>query len=96
MIIFQGWASCIRVPDARAQRSTSWTALPIRAARSKAPSATDSGTVGESERVLGRWLASRAAGGNVVVATKVGAHTLEPGDPSQAGDGRPAAAATRA
>jgi aryl-alcohol dehydrogenase-like predicted oxidoreductase len=37
---------------------------------------------GESERVLGRWLASRRAGDNVVVATKVGARTLEPGDPS--------------
>jgi aryl-alcohol dehydrogenase-like predicted oxidoreductase len=40
------------------------------------------GEAGESERVLGRWLASRAAGDNMVVATKVGARTLKPGDPS--------------
>jgi aryl-alcohol dehydrogenase-like predicted oxidoreductase len=40
------------------------------------------GDAGESERVLGRWLASRPAGDNVVVATKVGARTLKPGDPS--------------
>jgi aryl-alcohol dehydrogenase-like predicted oxidoreductase len=41
------------------------------------------GEAGESERVLGRWLASRTAGDNVVVATKVGARTLKPGDPSR-------------
>jgi aryl-alcohol dehydrogenase-like predicted oxidoreductase len=41
------------------------------------------GEAGESERVLGRWLASRPAGDNMVVATKVGARTLKPGDPSQ-------------
>jgi len=40
------------------------------------------GDAGESERVLGRWLASRPEGDNVVVATKVGARTLKPGDPS--------------
>lgn len=41
------------------------------------------GEAGESERVLGRWMASRAAGDSVVVATKVGARTLKPGDPSR-------------
>jgi aryl-alcohol dehydrogenase-like predicted oxidoreductase len=41
------------------------------------------GEAGESERVLGRWLASRTAADNVVVATKVGARTLKPGDPSR-------------
>ena len=41
------------------------------------------GEAGESERVLGRWLASRAKGDSVVVATKVGARTLKPGDPSR-------------
>jgi aryl-alcohol dehydrogenase-like predicted oxidoreductase len=39
------------------------------------------GESGESERVLGRWLASRGAD-QMVVATKVGARTLRPGDPS--------------
>jgi len=40
------------------------------------------GDAGESERVLGRWLRSRKAADQVVVATKVGARTLTPGDPS--------------
>ncbi len=40
------------------------------------------GDAGESERVLGRWIASRKAADKVVVATKVGARTLKPGDPS--------------
>jgi aryl-alcohol dehydrogenase-like predicted oxidoreductase len=41
------------------------------------------GAAGESERVLGRWMRSRRATGKVVVATKVGARTLKPGDPSR-------------
>jgi aryl-alcohol dehydrogenase-like predicted oxidoreductase len=41
------------------------------------------GETGESERVLGRWLASRTAGDDVVVATKVGARTRKTGDPSR-------------
>jgi aryl-alcohol dehydrogenase-like predicted oxidoreductase len=40
------------------------------------------GEAGESERVLGRWIKSRGAADRVVVATKVGARTLKPGDPS--------------
>jgi aryl-alcohol dehydrogenase-like predicted oxidoreductase len=42
------------------------------------------GEAGESERVLGRWIRSRGAADRVVVATKVGARTLKPGDPSMA------------
>ena len=40
------------------------------------------GDAGESERVIGRWRRSRGVGDEVVVATKVGARTLLPGDPS--------------
>jgi aryl-alcohol dehydrogenase-like predicted oxidoreductase len=40
------------------------------------------GDAGESERVLGRWRRSRSLTDEVVVATKVGARTLVPGDPS--------------
>lgn len=40
------------------------------------------GDAGESERVLGRWMRSRKVADRVVVATKVGARTLKPGDPS--------------
>jgi aryl-alcohol dehydrogenase-like predicted oxidoreductase len=40
------------------------------------------GDAGESERVLGRWRRSRGVGSEVVIATKVGARTLLPGDPS--------------
>jgi aryl-alcohol dehydrogenase-like predicted oxidoreductase len=39
------------------------------------------GDAGESERVIGRWRRSRGVGDEVVVATKVGARTLRPGDP---------------
>lgn len=39
------------------------------------------GDAGESERVIGRWLRSRQAAGQMVVATKVGARTTVPGDP---------------
>lgn len=39
------------------------------------------GEAGESERVLGRWLRARSDD-RTVVATKVGARTLKPGDPS--------------
>jgi len=39
------------------------------------------GDAGESERVIGRWLRSRRAAGQMVVATKVGARTTVPGDP---------------
>jgi len=39
------------------------------------------GDAGESERVIGRWLRSRRAVGEMVVATKVGARTTVPGDP---------------
>jgi aryl-alcohol dehydrogenase-like predicted oxidoreductase len=42
------------------------------------------GDAGESERVIGRWRRSRGLGDEVVVATKVGARTLRPGDPSPA------------
>jgi aryl-alcohol dehydrogenase-like predicted oxidoreductase len=35
----------------------------------------------ESERVIGRWLRSRGKAGQMVIATKVGARTLVPGDP---------------
>lgn len=41
------------------------------------------GEAGESERVIGRWLRSRGMAGRTVVATKVGARTLVPGDPSR-------------
>lgn len=40
------------------------------------------GEAGESERVLGRWMRSRGTVDTMVVATKVGARTLRPGDPS--------------
>ena len=40
------------------------------------------GDAGESERVLGRWMRSRGVTEQMVVATKVGARTLRPGDPS--------------
>jgi aryl-alcohol dehydrogenase-like predicted oxidoreductase len=40
------------------------------------------GEAGESERVLGRWMRSRGTTDDMVVATKVGARTLRPGDPS--------------
>jgi len=40
------------------------------------------GEAGESERVIGRWRRSRGVTDQVVVATKVGARTLVPGDPS--------------
>src|SRR5437660_2501820 len=40
------------------------------------------GEAGESERVLGRWMRSRGVSEQTVVATKVGARTLRPGDPS--------------
>ena len=42
------------------------------------------GDAGESERVIGRWRRSRGVGDEVVLATKVGARTLRPGDPSPA------------
>ena len=42
------------------------------------------GDAGESERVIGRWRRSRGVTDQVVVATKVGARTLVPGDPSPA------------
>ena len=40
------------------------------------------GEAGESERVLGRWMRSRGVTDRMVVATKVGARTVRPGDPS--------------
>jgi aryl-alcohol dehydrogenase-like predicted oxidoreductase len=40
------------------------------------------GEAGESERVIGRWMRSRANSDRMVVATKCGARTLRPGDPS--------------
>jgi aryl-alcohol dehydrogenase-like predicted oxidoreductase len=40
------------------------------------------GEAGESERVIGRWRRSRGITDQVVIATKVGARTLVPGDPS--------------
>jgi aryl-alcohol dehydrogenase-like predicted oxidoreductase len=40
------------------------------------------GDAGESERVIGRWRRSRGVTDEVVMATKVGARTLLPGDPS--------------
>lgn len=40
------------------------------------------GEAGESERVLGRWMRSRGVTDRMTVATKVGARTLSPGDPS--------------
>src|SRR2546423_390228 len=40
------------------------------------------GDAGESERVLGRWMRSRKVADRMVVATKVGARPLRPGDPS--------------
>jgi aryl-alcohol dehydrogenase-like predicted oxidoreductase len=42
------------------------------------------GDAGESERVIGRWRRSRGVGDELVLATKVGARTLLPGDPSPA------------
>jgi aryl-alcohol dehydrogenase-like predicted oxidoreductase len=42
------------------------------------------GDAGESERVIGRWRRSRGITDQVVIATKVGARTLVPGDPSPA------------
>lgn len=39
------------------------------------------GDAGESERVIGRWLKSRKAHGDMVLASKVGARTTVPGDP---------------
>ena len=42
------------------------------------------GDAGESERVIGRWRRSRGVTDELVVATKVGARTLLPGDPSPA------------
>jgi aryl-alcohol dehydrogenase-like predicted oxidoreductase len=42
------------------------------------------GDAGESERVIGRWRRSRRITDQVVIATKVGARTLVPGDPSPA------------
>jgi aryl-alcohol dehydrogenase-like predicted oxidoreductase len=39
------------------------------------------GEAGESERVIGRWRRSRGVTDQVVIATKVGARTLVPGDP---------------
>jgi aryl-alcohol dehydrogenase-like predicted oxidoreductase len=42
------------------------------------------GDAGESERVIGRWRRSRGITDEVVIATKVGARTLVPGDPSPA------------
>lgn len=42
------------------------------------------GDAGESERVIGRWRRARGVTDQVVVATKVGARTLVPGDPSPA------------
>ncbi len=39
------------------------------------------GDAGESERTLGKWMASRGVTDRMVVATKVGARTLVPGDP---------------
>jgi aryl-alcohol dehydrogenase-like predicted oxidoreductase len=42
------------------------------------------GDAGESERVIGRWRRSRGMTDQVVVAMKVGARTLIPGDPSPA------------
>ncbi len=40
------------------------------------------GDAGESERVIGRWLKARGLTDTMVVATKVGARTLKPGDPN--------------
>jgi aryl-alcohol dehydrogenase-like predicted oxidoreductase len=42
------------------------------------------GEAGESERVIGRWRRSRGVTDQVVIATKVGARTLVPGDPGPA------------
>ena len=39
------------------------------------------GDAGESERVIGRWRRSRGVTDELVIATKVGARTLVPGDP---------------
>lgn len=41
------------------------------------------GDAGESERALGKWMASRGVVDRMVVATKVGARTLVPGNPAQ-------------
>lgn len=40
------------------------------------------GEAGTSERVIGRWMRSRGVADRMVVATKVGARTLRPGDPA--------------
>lgn len=40
------------------------------------------GEAGESERVIGRWLRSRSAAGQMVIATKVGARSTVRGDPA--------------
>src|SRR4029453_14606290 len=40
------------------------------------------GEAGESERVIGRWMRSRGVADRMVVATKVGARKLRPGDPA--------------
>ena len=39
------------------------------------------GDAGESERTLGKWMASRGVTDRMVIATKVGARTLVPGSP---------------
>src|SRR3954470_23749105 len=39
------------------------------------------GEGGESEQVIGRWLRSRGVRDRMVVATKVGARTTQPGSP---------------
>ncbi|WP_026256914.1 aldo/keto reductase [Actinopolymorpha alba] len=41
------------------------------------------GKGGESEEVIGRWIRSRGVRDQVVIATKVGARTTVPGDPSE-------------
>lgn len=40
------------------------------------------GDAGESERTLGKWMASRGVVDRMIVATKVGARTLVPGNPA--------------
>lgn len=42
------------------------------------------GDAGESERTLGKWMASRGVADRMAVATKVGARTLVPGNPAAA------------
>lgn len=53
------------------------------------------GDGGESEAVIGRWLRSRGAADEMVIATKVGARTTVPGDPSRENYERLSAAAIR-